>query len=60
MTAVVEISTTGADSRVVSHRIYEAPSLEWDGTDFGRLAALLNSDVASLAREVVSELPSKP
>jgi len=60
VTAVVEISTTGADSRVVSHRIYEAPSLEWDGTDFGRLAALLNTDVGSLAREVVSELPSKP
>ncbi len=59
VTAVIEISTTGADSRVVSHRIYEAPALEWDGSDFGRLAALLNSDVGSLAQEVASELPPK-
>ncbi|HXN34998.1 MAG TPA: hypothetical protein VN877_02440, partial [Opitutaceae bacterium] len=60
VTAVVEVSTTGAESRVVSHRVYEAPALEWDGSDFGRLAALLNADVGALAQEVVSELPAKP
>jgi uncharacterized lipoprotein YmbA len=58
--ATIEIATTGADSRVVSRRSFEAPVQAWDGKDFDQLAELLNSDVAALAQEVASELPAKP
>jgi uncharacterized lipoprotein YmbA len=60
MAAVVEISTTGAASRIVSRKLFEAPAEGWDGTDFDRLAALLRADVDLLAQEVASELPGKP
>jgi uncharacterized protein len=60
LAATIEISTTGADSRVVSRRTFEAPAKGWDGADFDRLAELLNADVAALAQEVSSELPAKP
>lgn len=60
MAAVVEISTTGAGSRIVSRKLFEAPAAAWDGTDFNRLAANLRADVDLLAREVASELPEKP
>ena len=57
--AVVEVSTSGANGRVVSRRIFDAPAQSWDGADFDRLAALLSEDVDALAREIVSELPPK-
>jgi uncharacterized lipoprotein YmbA len=60
MAAVIEISTTGSASRIVSRKLFEAPAQAWDGTDFDRLAALLRADVDLLAQEVVSELPEKP
>jgi uncharacterized lipoprotein YmbA len=60
MAAVVEISTTGAGSRIVSRKLFEAPAQAWDGADFDRLAALLRADVDLLAQEVASELPAKP
>jgi uncharacterized protein len=60
LSATIEISTVGADSRVVSRRSFDAPVQGWDGADFDRLAQLLNTDVAALAQEVASELPAKP
>jgi uncharacterized lipoprotein YmbA len=60
LSATIEISTAGADSRVVSRRSFDAPVQGWDGADFDRLAQLLNTDVAALAQEVASELPAKP
>jgi uncharacterized lipoprotein YmbA len=57
--AVIEISTPGSGSRVVSRKVFEAPAQAWDGADFDRLAVLLSEDVAALAREVVAELPAK-
>ena len=60
LAATIEISTPGADSRVVSRRSFDAPARGWDGADFDRLAELLNADVAALAQEVASELPAKP
>lgn len=60
LAAVVEISTTGAGSHIVSRKLFEAPAEAWDGTDFDRLAALLRADVDLLAQEVASELPEKP
>jgi uncharacterized lipoprotein YmbA len=60
MAAVIEISTTGPGSRIISRKLFEAPAEGWDGTDFDRLAALLRADVDLLAQEVASELPAKP
>jgi hypothetical protein len=60
MAAVIEVSTTGSGSRIVSRKLFEAPAQGWDGTDFDRLAALLRADVDLLAQEVASELPEKP
>jgi uncharacterized lipoprotein YmbA len=60
LAATIEISTTGANSRVVSRRGFEAPVRGWDGADFDLLAELLNSGVAALSQEVASELPAKP
>jgi uncharacterized lipoprotein YmbA len=60
MAAVIEISTTGSGSRIVSRKLFEAPAQAWDGTDFDRLAVLLRGDVDLLAQEVVSELPERP
>lgn len=60
MAAVVEVSTTGAASRIVSRKLFEAPAQAWDGADFNRLAQLLRADVDLLAQEVVSGLPGKP
>jgi uncharacterized protein len=59
VSATIEISTTGPNSRVVSRRNFEAPAEAWDGADFGQLAALLNRDVAALAQEVVAEVPAR-
>jgi uncharacterized protein len=60
MAAVIEVSTTGAGSRIVSRKLFEAPPQAWDGTDFNGLAALLRGDTDLLAQEVASELPAKP
>jgi uncharacterized lipoprotein YmbA len=59
MAATIEISTSGANARVVSRRTFEAPAEAWDGADFGQLAALLNRDVASLAQEVAADIPAR-
>ena len=60
LAAVVEISTTGAGSRIVSRKLFEAPAQAWDGEDFNRLAQLLRADVDLLAQEVASDIPEKP
>jgi uncharacterized lipoprotein YmbA len=60
MAAVIEISTAGPGSKIVSRKLFEAPADGWDGKDFDRLAALLRGDVDLLAQEVASELPAKP
>jgi uncharacterized lipoprotein YmbA len=58
--ATIEITTAGADSRVVARRAFVAPAAAWDGKDFARLAALLSADVDALGREVVAALPASP
>jgi uncharacterized lipoprotein YmbA len=59
LTAVIEISTPGANARVVSRKVFTAPAEDWDGRDFGGLANLLSGDVAALAQEVAADLPTK-
>ena len=59
LSAVVEISTTGASPRVVARTVFTAPDEAWDGADFDRLAGLLSGDVAALGREIAAEIPAK-
>jgi uncharacterized lipoprotein YmbA len=57
--AMVEVSTAGANPRVVSRKLFVAPDAAWDGRDYDRLAGLLTADVSALGREILSELPAK-
>ncbi|HEX2852928.1 MAG TPA: PqiC family protein [Opitutaceae bacterium] len=57
--AIIEISTAGADAKVVTRKTFVAPEAAWDGKDFARLASLLSDAVAALSQEVVSSLPEK-
>jgi len=59
LTATLEIWTAGVDSHAVVRKVFVAPSQEWDGTDYGRLASLLSADVAALGQEVLADLPAK-
>ena len=54
------ISTPSPGARVVAHRLFVAPAAEWDGSNYGRLAALLSEDVAALGREIAEALPAAP
>jgi uncharacterized protein len=57
--AVIEISTTGADARVVARRQFAAPDAAWDGENFDRLASLLSADVSALGGEILAALPPR-
>ncbi|HXQ82217.1 MAG TPA: PqiC family protein [Opitutaceae bacterium] len=57
--ATIEITAPGAAQRVVSRKLFTAPSESWDGSDFGRLASLLSKDVAALAREALAGVPPR-
>jgi uncharacterized lipoprotein YmbA len=57
--AVIEVSTTGADAKVVARRLFVAPDAAWDGEDFDRLASLLSRDVSALGGEVIATLPPR-
>ena len=59
-TAMVEVSTPGANPHVVSRRLFVAPDAAWDGRDYDRLASLLTADVSALGpSEIISELPAR-
>jgi uncharacterized lipoprotein YmbA len=57
--ATIEVSTAGANPRVVSRKLFTAPQAAWDGQDFDRLASLLSADIAALGQEVLAALPPK-
>jgi uncharacterized lipoprotein YmbA len=57
--AMIEVSTAGANPHVVSRRLFVAPDAPWDGRDFDRLASLLTADVSALGQEIISELPAR-
>jgi len=58
--ATIEITTAGADARVVARRTFVASPASWDGSDFAQLAALLSADVDALGQEIVAALPASP
>ena len=59
LSAVIEISTSGANPHLVARRLFTAPDEAWDGRDFDRLAALLSVDAAALGRDVLAGIPPK-
>jgi uncharacterized lipoprotein YmbA len=59
LSAAFEISTAGANSRVVARGTFAAPDAAWDGRDFDRLASLLTADVAALGKQILADLPPR-
>lgn len=43
--------------RVVVRKVFTAPAVEWDGANFGALAAHISDAVAALANDITSSLP---
>ena len=58
--ANLEITRIGAGSEVVARKRFVAAEVAWDGSDYGRLAALLSEAVGALSGEVVAALPAQP
>ncbi|HEY1848146.1 MAG TPA: PqiC family protein [Opitutaceae bacterium] len=59
--AIVDVGAGGLGGRTLARRTYSAPAQGWDGKDYDRLAALLSSDVAGLARDIADSLaPAAP
>jgi len=59
LSATIEISTAGANPRLVARKLFVAPNGAWDGRDFDRLASLLSGGVAALGREVLADIPAR-
>jgi uncharacterized lipoprotein YmbA len=57
--ALIEVSTTGANARIVARKLFVAPEEDWDGKDFDQLAALLTADVSDLGQDVLGSLPAR-
>jgi uncharacterized lipoprotein YmbA len=57
--AVIEISTTGPDAKLVARRLFVAPDAAWDGADFNRLASLLSADITALGGDILAALPPR-
>jgi uncharacterized lipoprotein YmbA len=57
--ATFEVSTTGANPRIVAHKTFVAPGSAWDGHDFGQLASLLSADAAALGQEIAAAIAAR-
>ncbi len=57
--AVVEITTTGDEAKVVSRSEFTAPLQDWDGRDYSELTQLLSESVALLCNDLVASLIEK-
>lgn len=57
--ALVEVTEARAGGEVVLRKLFTAPETEWDGENFGELAAALSDGVAALGAEIVSGLPAE-
>ena len=55
--AVLEVTEARAGGAVILRKVFTAPVTEWNGKDFGQLAAALSDAVGALAAEVVGVLP---
>ncbi len=57
--AQVEVTEAKAGGAVVLRKEFVAPAAEWNGTDFGTLAAALSESINALGADVVAALPAK-
>lgn len=57
--ATFEVAAQGAAPHVVYRKVFAAPEEAWDGSDYGRLAALLSKEVGALGRAVLAGIPPK-
>lgn len=55
--AVVEVTEAKAGGAVVLRKVFIAPEADWNGKDYGALAAALSEAVGALAAEVIGALP---
>lgn len=55
--AVVEVTTTGENARVVARREFIAPSQAWNGKNYAALVAGLSEAVDALSNQIVALLP---
>lgn len=56
-TAIVEITTTGDDAKVVSRREFVASVRTWDGRDYVSLVESLSEDVGAMCDQIVASMP---
>lgn len=56
---MLEITTPGDNSTVVTRKVFAAPDRTWDGHDYAALVQMLSDDVNALSGEVVASLPEK-
>lgn len=57
--AVVEITTTGHDAKVVSRAEFAAPLQSWDGRNYSQLTLLLSESVALLCDDLAASLTER-
>lgn len=57
--AVVEVTESKPGGAVVLRKLFVAPATEWNGKDFGKLAAALSDAVGALGQDVIAALPAK-
>lgn len=57
--AIVEITTIGDNSKVVSRREFVASLRTWDGRDYASLVESLSEDVGAMCDQIVATLPMK-
>ena len=57
--ALVEVTEAKTGGAVVLSKVFVAPPVDWDGRDFGALAAALSEGVAALGADVAAALPAK-
>lgn len=57
--AVVEITTTGDDAKVISRTEFTAPLQSWDGRNYSELTQLLSESVSLLCNDLVASLNEK-
>ena len=55
--ASVEITTPSPESKIIAKYNYIAQSLDWDGTDYVKLAEELSSDALALGTDIPNHLP---
>lgn len=57
--ALVEVTQSKSGGDVVIRKVFNGTAADWDGRDFGKLAAALSEQVGALGAEVVTALPAK-